>query len=76
MKELMDHAGVSQKSNQPCCIKHYDLVTKGTYNTISDKISNTQFFINYLDPLVHVIVSLEGVELVKGSNTQLLAYIC
>ena len=51
MKELMEHAGIAQKSNQPC-VHHYDVVTKGAYKTISDKISHTQFFIKYLDPLV------------------------
>ena len=71
MKELMNHAGISQKLNQPC-VNQYDLVTKDTYNTISDKKSHTQFFINYLDPLIHVIVSLEGVEFIKDSSTQLL----
>ena len=55
MKELMEHTEISQKSNQHC-IKHYDLVTKGTYTTISDKFRHTQFFINYLYPLVQVIV--------------------
>ena len=47
MKKLMDDASIAQKPNQPC-VKHYDLVTNGTYNTISNKISHTQFFINYL----------------------------
>ena len=63
----MNHVGISQKSDQPC-VNHYDLVTKGIYATISDKISHSKFFINYLDPLVHVIVSLEGVQFVKGIN--------
>ena len=49
MQELMSHAGNSQKSNQPC-VKHYDLVTKGTYAHITEKLSHTQFFINCLDP--------------------------
>ena len=53
----MDHAGISQKSNQPC-VNHYDLVTNGTYDTISENISHTQIFMDYLDNLVHVIVRL------------------
>ena len=68
MKELMN-----QKSKQPC-VHHYDLFTKGTYATICDKISHTQFFIKYLDPLINVILSLHTVEFIKGSSTQLLAY--
>ena len=54
MKELMDHKGIAQKSNQPC-VHHYDLCTKGTYTTISEKIGHTQFLIKYLDPLVNEI---------------------
>ena len=73
MKELMDHKGIAQKSNQPC-VHHYDVVTKGTYSTISDKISHTQFFINYLDPLVNEILSLDTVQFIKGCSTKLLAY--
>ena len=73
MKELMDHKGIAQKSNQPC-VSHYDLVTKGTYETISNKISHTQFFIKYLDPLVQEILSLDTVQSIKGCNTKLLAY--
>ena len=69
----MDHKGIAQKSNQPC-VKHYDLVTKGTYTTISEKISHTQFFIKYSDPLVNEILSLETVEFISGSSTKLLAY--
>ena len=42
MKELKNYAEISQKSNQPC-VNRYDLLIKGTYNTISDKISHTQF---------------------------------
>jgi len=73
MKELMDHKGIAQKSNQPC-VHHYDLSTKGTYETISNKISHTQFFIKYLDPLVKEILSLKTVQSIKGCNTKLLAY--
>ena len=73
MKELMEHPGIAQKSNQPC-VHHYDLCTKGTYETISNKISHTQFFIKYLDPLVKEILSLKTVQSIKGCNTKLLAY--
>ena len=73
MKELMEHPGIAQKSNQPC-VHHYDLSTKGTYETISNKISHTQFFIKYLDPLVKEILSLKTVQSIKGCNTKLLAY--
>ena len=73
MKELMEHAGIAQKSYQPC-VSHYDVVTKGTYSTISDKISHTNSFINYLDPLVKEILSLETVQFIKGCSTKLLAY--
>ena len=73
MKELMNHAVISQKSNQPC-VNHFDLVTKGKYDTISDKISHTQFFIKYLDPLVKEILRLKTVEFTKGCSTKLLAY--
>ena len=65
MKELMDHKGIAQKSNQPF-VHHYDLCTKGTYETISDKISHTQFFIKYLNPLVHEILSLDTVQFISG----------
>ena len=74
MKKLMDHEGIAQKSKQPC-VKHCDLVTKGTYTTIYEKNSHTQFFIKYLDPLVNEILSLETVEFIKGCSTKkLLAY--
>jgi len=73
MKELMEHPGIAQKSNQPC-VHHYDLSTKGTYETISNKISHTQFFIKYLDPLVQEILSLDTVDFISGSSTKLLAY--
>jgi hypothetical protein len=73
MKELMEHTGIAQKSNQPC-VHHYDVVTKGTYSTISDKISHTIFFIKYLDPLVKEILRLETVQFIKGCSTKLLAY--
>ena len=73
MKELMEHRGIAQKSNLPC-VHHYDVVTKGTYKTISDKISHTQFFIKYLDPLVQEILGLETVDFISGSSTKLLAY--
>ena len=68
MKQLMKHPGIAQKSNQPC-VSHYDVVTKGTYSTTSDKISHTQFFKKFLDPLVQ-----ETVQFISGSSTKLLAY--
>ena len=73
MKELMDHSGIAQKSYQPC-VKHYDVVTKGTYSTISDKISHTKFFIKYLDPLLQKILSLDTVDFISGTSTKMLAY--
>ena len=73
MKQLMKHPGIAQKSNQPC-VSHYDVVTKGTYSTISDKISHTQFFKKFLDPLVQEILSLDTVDFISGSSTKLLAY--
>ncbi len=73
MKELMEHPGIAQKSNQPC-VHHYDLCTKGTYKTISNKISHTQFFIQYLDPLVQKILSLDTVAFISGTSTKMLAY--
>ena len=73
MKALMEHKGIAQKSIQPC-IHHYDLCTKGTYVTISNKISHTIFFIKYLNPLVQEILGLESVEFTKGCSTKLLAY--
>ena len=73
MKKLMDHKGIAQKSNQPC-VHHYDLSTKGTYETKSTKISHTQFFIKYLDPLVQEVRGLKTVQFIKGCSTKLLAY--
>jgi hypothetical protein len=73
MKQLMKHPGIAQKSNQPC-VSHYDVVTKGTYSTISDKISHTQFFKKFLDPLVQEVRSLDTIDFISGSSTKLLAY--
>ena len=73
MKELMDHKGIAQKSYQPC-ISHYDVVTKGTYETISNKISHTDFFKKFLNPLVQEVRGLDSVQFISGSSTKLLAY--
>jgi len=73
MKELMDHKGIAQKSNQPC-VHHYDLSTKGTYETITNKISHTLFFSKYLNPLVQKILSLDTVQFIKHCSTKMLAY--
>ena len=70
MKELMDHKGIAQ-TKQPVV---RDVVTKGTYTTICENISHTQFFIKFIGPLVNVILSLDIVEFVKGCCTKLLAY--
>ena len=74
MKELMEHRGIAQKSNLPCpCVHHYDVVTKGTYRTISDKISHTQFYKKFLNQLVQEVHGLDTVQFIKGSSTKLLA---
>ena len=73
MKELMNHKGIAQKSNQPC-VHHYDVVTKGTYSTISDKISHTQFYKKFLNPLVREGLGLKTVRFISGSSTKLLVY--
>ena len=74
MKELMKYPGIAQKSNQPC-VHHYDVVTKGTYSTISDKISHTQFYKKFLNPLVQEVRGLKTVQfIISGSSTKLLAY--
>ena len=73
MKKLMKHPGIAQKSNQPC-VHHYDVVTKGTYTTISNKISHTQFYKKVLNPLVQEVRGLQTVRFISVSSTKLLAY--
>jgi hypothetical protein len=55
-------------------MNEFDSINLETYETISNKISHTQFFIKYLDPLVKEILSLKTVQFIKGCNTKLLAY--
>ena len=72
MQERMNNPEIAGSSSQPC-VRSYDVVTKGTFTTIS-KNFNTIFFNKYLSPLVNCLLETKGISLVKGSSLKLLAY--
>ena len=72
MQERMNNPEIAGSSSQPC-VRSYDVVTKGTFTTIS-KNFNTIFFNKYLSPSVNCLLQTTGISLVKGSSLKLLAY--